>query len=170
MTRARWAALLLVLVAVAATVAVVLWPRDDSRDDAQRRAAATAYADALKPILSDGGKVIVLGIRPALTDYSLGKNRPGQLEREAEAWDSALAGIEDRVAGVAAPAFLEPAKAKYLESLAKYRELARRLGAAATVPKAQRDVVVTEVAAIGTAADKIYDEAEAMVAAASAAQ
>lgn len=163
MRRARWVALVLVVVAAVTAGGVAWFVRDRGASAAERRAQATHYADALRPILTDGGRVIVLGIKPALTDYTLGKNHPGVLEQESAAWDTALAAIEDRVEAVVAPEFLAAAKAKYLAALARYRELARRIGAAAAVPKDQRSAVVKEVATIGDEADRIYDEAEALV-------
>ena len=162
----RWARGALLVAVAAAVPVLLLGVRPDEKTADGRRVEAEKYAEAVRPVLTDAGRVVVLGIRAALTDYSQGKTNADRLRGEAQAWDTALGGYADRLRAVEAPAFLERAKTRYLEALAGYRAVGRRVAEVADAPVAARAAYVTEIAALGNAADRVYDEADALVAAA----
>ncbi len=121
------------------------------------------YAGEIRPIMEEGGKVVELGIKPALADYASGVETLGELAQESRAWISALGGLRRRLAAVDAPPVLARAHATYLRALDQYLAVARRLQRASRDPDAKRAAVVREVTRLGNAADKTYDAAERLL-------
>lgn len=121
-------------------------------------------ADVRLPI-EDGGKVVELGIKPALKDYASGKETRALLAVESRSWLAALRQDVARLRKVEVPPRLARAHATYLKALEQYIEVARTLYRASQDRTASRKAVVAEVVQLGNAADDTYDEAVRLVAA-----
>ena len=126
-------------------------------------AAVEKYVADVKPIIEEGGKVVELGIKPALADYASGKETLGELAIESRAWIIALSGVKRKLAAVPAPPELTAAHATYLRSLDQYLDVAKTLQRASRDRGAKRSEVVRRVTRLGDAADDTYDEAVRLV-------
>jgi hypothetical protein len=127
--------------------------------------AVAKYAADVRQPLEDGGKVVELGIKPALRDYASGKETLAQLAVESRSWAAALRLDLAQLRTVTVPPRLARAHATYLKALGQYIEIARTLYRASQDRTASRQAVVAEVVRLGKAADATYDEAVRLVAA-----
>jgi hypothetical protein len=164
------AAVLAALLIGAAVVVAVSVGGDDPRpapsvspSASPSNPAVEAYARDVQPLLEEGGKVVELGIKPALADYASGKETEAELALESRSWISALRGVERRIRALTVPPEVADAHTTYLRALERYVVVARRLQRASADPDSDRRQVVAEVTRLGEAADRTYDEAAALV-------
>lgn len=157
---------LVVTAAVAAVVALAVASLALTRDDERPapRPALTqeqylAWERAILPELQAGGKTVEHGMKAAIDDLV---NRhvvpPAVIAKEADAWAESLTATRGRVAAVATPEVLLPARDDFVAALDAYVAAAREFRAAALAPAGpERDRLLQSGIAHGERADEVYD-------------
>ena len=160
-TVARWLRWVLAGMATA-TVAVVAFVAvsGDGRDAERTRADATAYREALRPLVEDGGRVVAMGLRPGMTDIREQRYSTSVLEGMAATWVSELRSVRSDVAAVEHPDFLDDIHATYLEAIDGYVRAASAMGEAVAAEGEARQALLDKAAALGEKADQTYDRAD----------
>ncbi len=138
-------------------------PTDEGLSKPQRRVLLVAYTAAVEPLAKEGGSVVVLGLKPGLTDIGQGRFPRARLVQMATGWVGALERTSTAFAAVLAPGFLTEAKANYDRSLRLYVKTAKTLLAAARAGGEQRRALVARAAERGRRADASFDRAKAIV-------
>jgi hypothetical protein len=128
-------------------------------------AELTAYTEAVLPALSDGGKTIEQGMKPALAALS-GSDKnvpPAAVAGEAQAWVRDLRDVRGRVAAVPAPAALREAARLFDTALGQYVAAAETFGLAAAATGRERTQLVDQGVATARAGDATYDDASRII-------
>ncbi len=171
-TGRRWSLRWALLGALAAVAAVglgrpLLMDRGGTPavDETARDAAAlAAFREDLHPLVKEGGQVVALGLKPGLADVSNERYAPTVLASMASGWATEIESLRAEVEALDAPEFLADAHWLYVGALDGYVNTARAVEAAANVGDVQlRDELIDLAAALGTAADELYDRAEAIL-------
>lgn len=119
-----------------------------------------AYQGLITPHLTEGGKIVQLGMKPAMTDLATPGGIPAAtIAGEADAWVAALTGVRQRVAAVIPPEQLREAHRLFDEALGRYLEAARLFGQAARAPAAEQRAAIDRGIAVAEIADDVYDAA-----------
>jgi hypothetical protein len=135
--------------------------------DTTARAAAAALAafrEATDPLVKEGGQVVAMGLKPGVADVANQAFGQDVLLSMASGWAAELDGLRAEMAEVPAPGFLAEAHFFYVECLEGYATAARALHAAAgAADPIRRDELIDLAADLGTAADRLYDRAQAVI-------
>lgn len=134
-----------------------------SGEQAEQRRALVAYEEAIDPITKEGGRIVVEGLRPGITDIRDGTFSDEQLVTMAEGWRNQMRAVRRDLLAVKAPGFLDEAVRLYEKALDGYVRTAEKLLAAARATGEERQRLVDEVAPLGEAADDVYDRAGAVI-------
>jgi hypothetical protein len=166
MRQSRWplvvpAAVALPFVIGAIAVAV---GRHGTDPTAERR-KVQAYADAIRPILKEGGRVVVEEIRPRLADIELGQVTPEQFRLEAGGWHDAMGRLRVRLRKVPVPSSsgLRQAALLYDLALSQYQAAIDGFAAASRKPKAELKAAISAAVPLAERADRTYDRADALL-------
>lgn len=162
--RRRWTPVM--AAALAATLPIgALWAgsRGSRQSPADEARAVRDYADAITPIVFDGGRVVATGIRPRLAELSLGDVTPEQFEAEADGWRASLGQVRTRLGAVPVPARLREAARLYDLALRQYVEAIDAFVDASAQPPEQVAAAITAAVPVAERADRTYDRADALV-------
>lgn len=156
--------LLGVFVSMAAVgAAVTLLDRGPSapNDEAQQRRELAAYGEAIAPALTAGGEVVARGLKPGMSDVVNQSYPPEVLTSMASGWVAQLEGLHTDLDKVVPPKFLAEAHFLYLHSMDGYVNTAIALRAAIAAGDQTRQTELVDLAAaLGGAADQLFDQAE----------
>ena len=146
-----------------AVVAAAVWGVLVLRRNAGRtadRAAVAAYADTVKELSFEGGRLLQTEIKPRVTDLREGDVTPEQFGREADNWIGLYQDIRSRFADATHPKRLDEAARLYDEAFATYIEAFEAfLDASRLATQAERNDAITDAVPIAERADKIFDRA-----------
>jgi len=131
---------------------------------ARDAAALAAFREVTDPLVKEGGQVVAMGLKPGVADVANQAFGQDVLLSMASGWATELDGLRAEMAEVPAPGFLAEAHFLYVECLEGYATAARTLHAAASaVDATRRDELIDLAADLGTAADRLYDRAQAAI-------
>jgi len=118
-----------------------------------------AWEIAILEPLQQGGRTVEQGMKAAVNDLtSRHVVPPHVIAREADGWVTALTDVRARVAAVATPEALLPARRDFVSAIDLYIAAAREFGAAARAPEGpERDRLVAVGRERGAEADRVYD-------------
>ena len=130
-------------------------------DDGPSAAEVTRYEDALRPIVTEWGRIEVQGMRPAIGDLQSGEGVPAEtVVGEAAAWRASFEALQARLRGLRPPAELRDAAALFDRSMARYIEAAVAFGTAAAAPAGpEREAGVGRGISLARDGARIYNEA-----------
>lgn len=132
---------------------------DPAADQAE---ALAAFREDLDPLVKEGGQVVAMGLKPGVADVTNQRFAPDVLVAMASGWATELEGLRDEVDAIEAPRFLADAHWLYVQSLDGYVHTATAVKAAASAgDEVRRDELIDLAATLGSAADNLYDRAEA---------
>jgi hypothetical protein len=158
----------LVAIALGVVIGLALLRTGDPRSSAADRPASgpgvASYLAALDRLGADGGQVVVDGMRPGLADIAQQRLPDDVLARMADGWVASMRGVQHDVRALEVPAALAPAAVRFERALSVYVRLAETLRAAVAADGDARDALVDDAVALGHEADRLYDEALAMLA------
>lgn len=126
---------------------------------ADDRAALTAYEEKIDPLAEEGGRIVVQGLRPAITNIREGDFTDEELVTMQEGQLQEMRNVWKQFQAVKPPKFLQEAQDLFEKSLDGYVRAAQKLLDAARAGGDERQRLVDEVAPIGDASDDVYDQA-----------
>lgn len=131
--------------------------------EADRR-AVEAYREAIRPFAVDGGRIVVTGMRPGLTDLSSGKVGGAEFRRMAGGWRGEMTRVRAGFASAKPPtAALKRAAALFDESLVGYLRAIDAFVAASSKTGKELEAAITAAVPVAENADKVYDRASDLV-------
>jgi hypothetical protein len=130
---------------------------------AAERAAVRRYIETLRPLAKDGGRVVVEGVRPGLSDIERGRVTGAVFRSRAQAWRSEMERVQTGFAATPPPARLKPAAALFDESLRGYIAAIDRFVMASYKTGDALKAAITAAVPTAEQADKTYDRAIALV-------
>lgn len=147
----------LLVIAAAVTTIVVNQARTNRRAE---RAAVERYAQKVKELSFEGGRLLQQEIKPRITDLREGTVTPEQFRREADNWIRLYENLRKDFAAANPPARLAEAARLYDEALATYIESFKAFrDASRHQTQEQRNEAITEAVPIAERADAVFDEA-----------
>ena len=123
------------------------------------KAELNAYEQAITPIVREGGRVVVEGLRPGIAALLEASAPDDQIETMTAGYVAELRQIRDQLLAVTAPASLGKAVERFEAAMDGYVRAAELLHEAARARGDERRALVDQVAAAGEAADEVYDQA-----------
>ncbi|HVL91480.1 MAG TPA: hypothetical protein VM841_14730 [Actinomycetota bacterium] len=157
--RRRIVRIVVAVIVIAGVVAAIVVPRSRASRRAERAAVQT-YAQVVKDLSFEGGRILQQEVKPRITDLREGVVSPEQFRREADNWirlyqnlrkSFADAGPPERLATAAR--LYDDAFVAYIEAFEAFREASRL-----DTPEA-RNEAITEAVPIAERADQIFDRA-----------
>jgi hypothetical protein len=142
-------------------VSSAAWSHDGS--DAGGREAVRRYAAAVRGPAREGGRIVVVEIRPALRDLVAGTMTPAEFREAAVGWKESLSAIRRRFAAAPAPAQLRHASELFDTALRRYLLAVDAFVAASARPATELETTVAAAAVVAENADRIYDQADALL-------
>lgn len=128
------------------------------------RSALRAYEQAVVPIVQEGGKVVELGMKPAMDDL---EHRhvvpPAAIGTEGDAWVRSLQQLRGRLSHVRTPVQLKQATSQFLVALDGYTAAARAFAEAARSTGTARAQFIRRGIALAESADHTYDRGSAVL-------
>jgi hypothetical protein len=130
------------------------------------------YEKAIKPLVTEWGKIEVQGMRPAIGDLQRGENEEGgvpagMIAGEASAWVDGLKQLRTKMQAVAVPTRLRKAAAKFDQAMVQYIQAAETFQAAAEAPEGPpRDDGIKKGIAFAQEGARLYNEASMVLQAA----
>jgi hypothetical protein len=141
--------------AVGAT-AVALAGSAQRRDD---RAAYLRYERALLPSLRDGGRIVQQEMKPSIRELGDGELTQKTALERAGAWRAQFARILADVKALDPPGFLVGIEPRWGRAVDAYAQIADMFTRAVDASGTERSRLLEQVAAIGTRADSLFDDA-----------
>lgn len=136
-----------------------------SRGSDAETAGVRSYAEAIKPLAFEGGRIVQQGLKPALVDLREGRTTAEAFIARATAWKDQFIQIRQDVAAIPHPEHLDRIAETYDAALAAYAEAIDAFTAAARLKDtAARDKALNAGADAAERADKIYDRARELLA------
>lgn len=129
---------------------------------AERR-AVVAYNDAIRPLAMEGGRIVILGIRPGIRDLQAGRVSPEAFRSEAEGWRRGMERVRLGFAAVPAPKSLRRAAALFDQSLREYVGAIDAFVAASLSSSGELARALAEAIPIAERADATFDHAKALL-------
>jgi hypothetical protein len=161
-SRRRVVAVVAVLALAGAGAAVAAFVADDEPSLTAKQ--LVAYQAAIHPPLSDGGRTVEQGMKPALADITDGGQVPvSAIAAESDRWVADLNAVRAKVAAVPPPGELRDAAALFDRALERYVAAAAAFGRAARAPVEQRQALLDEGIASAREADRTYDDASRVI-------
>jgi hypothetical protein len=145
--------------AVGAT-AVALVGSAQRRDD---RGAYLRYERQILPPLRDGGRIVQQEMKPSLREFADGEITQAMALERATGWRGELAKVLADVVAPDPPSFLGDIAARWRKAIAGYRQIPDLFEQAAHKTGAARARSLEQAAGAGTRADKLFDEASAVM-------
>jgi hypothetical protein len=142
------------------------WQGQRALHDRAERRAVERYDAALLPALKEGGLIIQEGVKPFLNDFRQGKIAPPQFSENADGWLHDLARVRKKVRVIKPPSGLRPAQALFDLAFQGYVNAVTVFQTATAVDANQRERVLLNGIAVAEQADKVYDQAKALLEAA----
>lgn len=130
-----------------------------------QRPALLAYESQILPVVQDGGRVVQLGMKPALDNLRSQQAAPGaDIAQQAAGWIASLRSVKGKVALLPAPAGLSSARRSFLQALDEYILAAMAFRAAALAePGAARSQLVAKGIGYARQADTTYNRGAAVL-------
>ena len=126
-----------------------------------------AYEEAVVPIVKDGGKVVQLGMKPAMDDLAhLHIVPPKVIGSEGDGWVLSLEQVRARLSRVPTPPTLREVTDYFLIALDRYTAAAREFANAARAAGSARATSLKRGVTLATSADHTYDRGSALLQAA----
>jgi hypothetical protein len=139
-------------------------PRAVLADDAtDRDASVSEYLTDLERLGAQGGQVVVEGMRPGIADIAQQRLPDEVLVRMADGWLASMREVEAEIRDLAVPATLADAAVRIERAMHVYVRLAETLRDAASARGDARDLLIDDAVLLGQEADRLYDEALAML-------
>ena len=158
----------LVVLGVGVAIGLALLRTGDPRTSAGQRppvgVGVATYLAELDRLGAEGGQVVVDGMRPGLADIAKRQLPDAVLANMADGWVASMRGVQADVRALEVPAPLAPAAVRFERAFSVYVRLAATLRAAVAADGDARAALIDEAAALGHEADRLYDEALAMLA------
>ena len=157
-------------VAVAGALAAGHHGASPDRGAAQRLTAAhttqlAAWESAVHPIILSAGQVVALGPRQGAQQLQSSEFSSATNQHMAAGWVARLTQLRAQLHKLQPPPFLGNVQTLLDRSLAGYIDASRALLAATTATVARRVSLINAADAAGQAADRLYDQATAAIAA-----
>lgn len=156
---------LLLLAAVVAAVSVAAGviaatgsPSGPTRGQEQR------FEAAVVPLVTEGGRVVEEGMKPALHDLTTDHvTPPAFIATEAAQWQATLTRVGQQLGTVRASGRLDRARDRLVAALATYADAAASFHAAALASGSRRDQLIDEGIATAKRGDATYDKGATIV-------
>ena len=140
MVRIRLVIVAAVLAAASVTAAVLAATGSSS---GPTRAQEQRFEAAVAPLVTDGGRVVEQGMKPALHDLTTDHvTPPAFIATEATQWRATLSRIGTQLAGVRASGQLARARARLVAALGMYADAAAQFRSAALATGAEREQLI----------------------------
>src|SRR3954454_5252931 len=156
MVRIRLVIVAAVLAAASVTAAVLAAtgsPHGPTRAQEQR------FEAAVVPFVTDGGRVVEQGMKPALHDLTTDHvTPPAFIATEATQWRGTLQHVGSQLAGVHANGRLKRARDQFVAALGLYADAAAQFRSAALAAGEQRAQLVDAGIATAKHADTTFDQ------------
>ena len=154
-----------IVFAVLVVVLLVVGLLDSGGNDALTRHQLLSYERSLTPIVKDAGATVQEGVKAAITDLTQQHVvPPASIANEADHWAAALRLDKAKLAAIRpVPAALRTMRQKFLDALDQYAAAADALAVAGRAPTATRPAALDRVYRLGEGADRVYDEASAVL-------
>jgi len=140
----------------AGATAVALVGSAQRRDD---RAAYLRYERALLPSLREGGRIVQEEMKPSIRELGDGNLSPKMALERAGAWRAQFARILTDVEALDPPGFLAGVEPRWKVAIYAYERTAGVFELAANASGAERSRLLEQVAADGSRADSMFDNA-----------
>lgn len=135
-----------------------------SSPPALERSDLAAYEHSVVPIVTDGGRVVELGMKPGIEDLERLHIVPARvIASEGDGWLRSLVEVRRRLAQVHAPARLQAVTHWFLLALSGYADAARSFAQAARSQGSAREAALRRGVASASAADRTYDQGAALL-------
>jgi hypothetical protein len=157
---------LVVLAAVIAAVsaAAVVLAATTSSASRPNRAQEQAFEHAVVPLVTEGGRVVEQGMKPALHDLTTDHVTPSSfIAVEASQWQSTLDRVRTGLAGVRTVGQLRLARSRLVAALGLYAEAAADFRAAALTSGNRQRQLIDSGIATAKRGDATYDEGATIV-------
>lgn len=129
---------------------------------AAERRVVEAYAETIKELSFEGGRILQEEVKPRITDLRDGSVTVEQFQREAENWIRLYEDLGKRFDDVERVPRLDAAAALYRQAMATYADAFRAFLAASKRPTRQeRNDAITAAVPTAEKADDIFDRARA---------
>ena len=156
MVRIRLVIAAAVIAAVSAAAAVLA--AGTSSSHRPTRAQEQAFEQAVVPLVTEGGRVVEQGMKPALHDLTTDHvTPPAFIAVEAGQWKATLQRVQRGVAAVHTVGTLRTARARLVAALALYEQAAVEFKAAAQASGAARQQLIDSGIATAKRGDATYD-------------
>src|SRR5438067_4840649 len=132
---------------------------------AAHRAQLAQWEAAVHPLILSAGQVVALGPRQGAQQLAGNEFSAATNHHMAEGWVTRLTQLRAQLAATKAPGILTDAQSLLDRSLAGYIAASQDLLAASTATGARRTSLVNSADVAGRAADRLYDQATAAIAA-----
>src|SRR4051812_1894486 len=160
MARVRLVIVAAVLAAASITAAVLAATGSPS---APTRAQEQRFEAAVVPLVTDGGRVVEQGMKPALHDLTTDHvTPPAFIATEATQWRATLERVGAQLAGVRAGGRLAQARARIVAALGLYADAAAEFHSAALATGSEREQLIDRGIATAKRGDATYDEGAAI--------
>src|SRR5437763_15671021 len=125
--------------------------------NAGARGAQLAYERAVVPLITDGGKIVELGVKVGIGDMEDARPSdsshhvlaPAVVAAQAASWSADLHALATQLRTIGAPPSLADAHAGFIAALGDYARAAERVRDAASVDAAVRTQLLDEARAAG---------------------
>jgi hypothetical protein len=142
-------------------VSLVAGSTDHPATSLRQRNAIAAYAAAIDPLVKAGGRIVVEGVKPGVTDLRTGRMSAADFRARASAWRTDMAQVRQKVSALPHPGTLDDAAALFDVALRRYGDaIDAFVTASDQTPLA---TAITAAVPVAEDADRIYDRADALV-------
>src|SRR3954467_11900919 len=161
MVRFRLVIVAAVVAAVSIAAGVIMATGSPSRPT---RSQEQQFEAAVVPRVTEGGRVVEQGMKPALHDLTSDHvTPPSFVATEATQWQTTLERVGSQVAGIHVHGRLAQARTRLAAALSLYADAAAQFHAAALASGQQRAHLIDRGIATAKRADTTYDEGAAIV-------